>query len=155
MTTFELMSVLQGEGWECRVLPRKQGRAEGFELPVPYIHGSAPKLWWVKPSSGSVSHPYLLALLLAQRQELPPSAVAVEHFMTNKWYMCLMDGSELPTKRTRFAIMAASEAGKPRRQQKRRPAAKKRPRLAIVGPAASASASGAAELSGDGCGSGG
>ena len=97
LTPFELASRMYAEGWVCctkaggvRAKSHKT-KADGASeplMPEDYSPGQ-PKRWWLKSSQTSLQASYLRALLSAHLLLKP-----VPHFMSDRFYECLLSGKE-------------------------------------------------------------
>ena len=101
MTIFELLRVLQFDGWVLMTkVPKRMKDATGvpFSQPVDYDPRSkgvaATKYMWTRKSGDPVGRFYLLALLAAPRLDMP-----IAHLKPEAYYKCLLEGRPYIKKR--------------------------------------------------------
>lgn len=112
-STWELMSALRSDGWQCEVWdastrrnPKRQQR-ESTDHPPFLVSANGPKIWYVKPDAREVYIGYLRCLSnIATLQAMNVEEVA--HFMPKEYYLALLGKR---TRRQRGNLAICDDAG--------------------------------------------
>ena len=127
-TTFELMQILQKDGWACRVrkrgswrkaTKRKHGSGPELEQPeylIPF-EKNGKKQWWLAHNADTVDGFYLQALLCHEQIGQP-----IKHLQTSGYYQALLRGEEFQPRRKRdeFCFSRAADVGRAAIAKRRR-----------------------------------
>ena len=126
--TFELLTLLEEQGWKCEVFVKQP---KGKPRPDAYVEDS-PKVFWAQHTQKSFQAKYLQALLLVGMH-----GCSVEHFRKASYYHKLVTGEEPRSRRPRtqkhgFTIVAedADAAERLEEDNAKKKQTKKRKRLA-------------------------
>ena len=110
--TFELMHMLQTQGWVCKVLEGRKAAAVDYDAG----DASVARVWWVRANARKVSRLYLLALHTAAAIGKP-----IKHVQPNWYYQSLLAGEEYVPRAVgrdfTFLTDAAADLPKARRRK--------------------------------------
>lgn len=106
LTTFELLTELLADGWQCRPwFPKKRGNK-----PDAWCEGRE-KVFWVKNKQRTLTPMYLIALITAAGGD--DKCKEVPHFQTAAFYACLVKGEKyIPQQKDGFHFEDEDQAKK-------------------------------------------